>query len=160
MQVGAVFGLIFALIVMGFVLFFGADQIANLLCMGGTGQTSKAVKDLEIMVDDIQASGEGSSDVFSMNIAKNAKVCFVDPLDTTPHPSEGWAPDLDLYPVIKIEIETGGYNVWIEYNCGSPNPGYRMDHIVSGIGNFCVNAGDTLLLTNIGTQVRLERLPS
>ena len=75
-------------------------------------------------------------------------------------------PDPDLYPVLENRIQTGGYNVWIEYNCGSAEPGYVMDHIVTPQagqqGNFCVQAGDTILATNVdtpdGVRVMLEKL--
>ena len=62
MQVGAVFGLIFALIVMGFVLMLGTGQITEIFCLSSVGQTSKAVKNLETVVDQVYASSEGSSD--------------------------------------------------------------------------------------------------
>ena len=55
MQVGAVFGLIFALIVMGLILFFGSEQLMNIICIGNIGQTNKVVKNLEYKIDDIQA---------------------------------------------------------------------------------------------------------
>ena len=163
MQVGAVFGMIFAIIVMGFVLFFGADQIANIMCIGNIGQTTKAVKNLETLVDDVQASGEGSSDTFKVSIAKNAKLCFIDPDDPRPHLTGNWMPDPELYPVIRERIQTGGYNVWIEYNCGNTDPGHIMDYVVTAspgqLGNFCVESGNTLLLTNIGIEVMVEKLP-
>lgn len=162
MQVGAVFGLIFALIVMGFVLFFGSSQIANVMCIGSIGQTTKAVKNLEALVDDIQASGEGSSDTYRVNTAGNANLCFIDPDDPRPSISGRWLPDPDLYPVTEKKIQTGHYNVWIEYNCGNMEPGYIMDYVVTPFpgqpGNFCIGAGETLLLTNIGAEVRVERL--
>jgi hypothetical protein len=156
MQVGAVFGMIFAIIVMAFLLVFGSDQIANIMCLGNVGQTSKSIKDLEKVVDDIQASGEGSSDTFRMRIPGNAEVCFVNPDDPRPSISGGWLPDPELYPIIEQKIRTGNLNVWVEYNCGSVEPGYVMDYIVTD-SNFCAASGETLLLTNLGIQVRVEK---
>ncbi len=163
MQVGAVFGIIFALIVMAFVLYFGSAQIMNIICLGNVGQTNKVIRDLENMVDDIQASGEGSSDTFRMGTPSSARLCFVDPDDPSRSITGGWLPDPDLF--IEEEIRTNGYNAWIEYNCGSSVNGYRMDYIVlKGPSdpdrnyNFCADSGDTLLLTNIGIEVRLEKL--
>ena len=162
MQVGAVFGIIFAVIVLGFVLVLGTDQITNVMCTSSIAQTSKEVKNLETMVNDLQASGSGSSDSVQLRIAGNAEVCFVDPSDPRPNIIGGWLPDPDLYPVIESKIQTGMLNVWINYNCGTTEPGYTMDHVVTSIpgqtGNFCARAGDTILLTNVGTQVRIEKL--
>jgi hypothetical protein len=155
MQVGAVFGLIFALIVMAFVIYFGSTQLVNIMCLGNVGQTNNVVKNLENLVDDIQASGEGSSDTFRMSIPSNAKVCFLDPSDPSCSLAGDWWPDPEFYPIIETKIQTGGYNVWIEYNCGSSDDGYRMDYAVTD-SNFCASSGDTLLLTNIGIEVRVE----
>lgn len=154
MQVGAVFGLIFALIVMAFVLYFGSAQIVNIMCLGNTGQTSKVVKDLGNLVGDIQSSGEGSRDTFRMGIPSNARVCFIDPSDPSPSLTGDWWPDPDLF--IEEEIKANGYNTWIEYNCGSSDNGYKTDYAVTD-SNFCTGSGDTLLLTNIGVEVRLEK---
>jgi hypothetical protein len=155
MQVGAVFGIIFALIVMAFVIYFGAGQIVNIICLGNTGQTAKSVKNLESMVDDIQAAGEGSSDTFSMNIPSNAKVCFIDPNDPSPSITGDWLPDPNSFieEIIKME----GYNIWIFYNCGESDGGHRMNYLVTD-SNFCAKEGDNLLLTNIGIQVKVEKL--
>ena len=162
MQVGAVFGLIMAIIVMGFVLVFGTGLFEDMMCIGNVGQTNKAVKSLESVIDSVQALDEGSSDTFRVSIPTNAVVCFVDPDDPRPSIVGGWMPDPELYPVIKENIETGSYNMWIEYNCGSgTNPGYVVDRMVrpqpGQAGNFCVRAGDTLLLTNVGVHVRVEK---
>ena len=51
MQVGAIFGLIFAIIVMAFILIFGTDIFQDMMCVGSNGQVIKAVKDLESVVD-------------------------------------------------------------------------------------------------------------
>jgi len=157
MEVGAVFGMIFAIIVMGFIIYFGSGQIINIICMGNIGQTSKAIRNLEVLVDDIQASGEGSSDTYRMSIPTNARVCFIDPADPRPSITGGWLPDPDEYPVIEKKIQTGGYNTWIDYKCGDADPAHRMNYIVVD-SNFCVGAGDTVLLTNIGIEVRIEKL--
>lgn len=166
MQVGAVFGLILALIVMGFVLFVGSGQITNMICMGNIGQTNNAMNNLESIADDIQASGEGSSNTFKLRIPSGASICFIDPTDPSRNIANNWMPDPDIWPIIKSKIETHGYNVWIEYNCGTPESGYTMEYIVnhkSGqAGNFCADSGDTLLLTNVdrpeGVRVQLEKL--
>jgi hypothetical protein len=153
MQVGAVFGIIFALIIMAFVLYFGADQIANIMCLGNTGQTTKTVHNLESLVDEIQAAGEGSSDTFRMNIPDNAKVCFINPSDPSPSIIGDWLPDPSIEEIIRFE----GFNAWIFYNCGKSDRGQKMDFIVTD-RNFCAHSGDTLLLTNIGIQVKVEEL--
>ena len=69
-------------------------------------------------------------------------------------------PDPDLY--LEDEIHSSGYNMWIEYKCGSSDKGYIMKHIktpTSGqSGNFCAVNKDILVLTNIGVQVSIDKL--
>jgi hypothetical protein len=166
MQVGAVFGLILALIVMAVVLFFGSGQIANIICIGNVGQTNNAIKNLESLVDDIQASAEGSSDTFRLSIPQNAEVCFIDPEDPSISVVNGWVPDDDMWPIIQEKILSQGYNVWIEYKCGNPESGYKMKYVVTPEpgqkGNFCAGSGETILLTNVdtneGVRVMVEKL--
>lgn len=153
MQVGAVFGIIFAIIVMAFVLMFGSDQIINIICMGNLAQTNKAIKDLEYLADGIQSSGPGSSNTFEVGIPGSARLCFVDPEHPEPNFLGKWNPDPDLF--IVEEIQANGYNLWIEYGCGSSDKGYRMDYVTTD-SNFCVGPGESLLLTNIGVEVSIE----
>ena len=146
---------------MGFILLFGTGFFGDMMCIGNVGQTNKIVKNLEEIVDKVQALDEGSSTTFKMTLPSNGMVCFIDPTDPRPSITGNWLPDPELYPVIETRIKTGGYNVWIEYNCGNTNPGYIMKYIVTPEpgqrGNFCVASGDTLMLTNTGVEVRLER---
>ncbi len=161
MQVGHAFGIIFAIIVMGFVILVGTGMFQDMMCVGNIGQTDRAVKQLEDRVDNVQALDSGSSTTFRMTMPSNAMVCFIDPEDPRPSITGNWLPDPDLYPVIEQSIRTGGYNVWIEHGCGESDPGYRMAHITlpgeGHQGNFCVRSGDTLMLTNVGTEVMIEK---
>jgi hypothetical protein len=160
MQVGAVFGIIFAIIVMALLLAFGSGQIINIICLGNLAQTNKAIRDLEFLVDGIQASGPESSDTFGVSIPGNARLCFVDPEHPEPNFLGRWNPDPDSF--IELDIKEKGYNLWIEYGCGSSDKGYRMDYVVvrgpsdTTNRNFCIGSGETLLLTNIGVEVRVE----
>lgn len=154
MQVGAIFGLIFAILVMAFMIFFGSGMLEDFICVGNVGQTNHVIQNLEGLIDDIQASGSNSRKQFIMNIPRNAKVCFVDPENPGRNILGGWNPDPNLY--IEEEIKAQGYNLWIEYNCGTNPPGHKLDYLVID-ENFCVGSKEIILLTNIGIEVRVEK---
>lgn len=155
MQVGAMFGIIFALIVMAFVILFGTGQINNMLCTGSMGQTSKTIRNLEIVVGDIQASGEGSGDIIRLSLPENARVCFVNPDNPSPSILGDWMPDPNLF--IEEEIQSNSYNMWIEYGCGVAGEGYDMHYVYTN-SNFCAIKGDRLLLTNTGIEVSVQKV--
>jgi hypothetical protein len=155
MQVGAVFGIIFAIIVMAIVLVFGSGMITDMMCMGSLGQTNKVIDNLNDMTDRVQSLDEGSSTPFDVNLPSSARLCFVDP----EHPNRSiigdWMPDPGLF--IEDEIHANGYNMWIEYNCGSSDTGLYMKYLATE-SNFCVKKGDRLLLTNTGISVNIKKL--
>jgi hypothetical protein len=155
MQVGAMFGLVFAIIVMIFVLAFGFGFIPDMMCVGNVGQINRVVTNIESLVDTIQSLDEGSSDEFRVNIPEDNKICFIDPEDPGPNIAEDWYPPPDLF--IEEEIKSSGYNTWIDYSCGDSDSGYKIRYLVTN-SNFCVSRGDRLLLTNIGVEVRAERI--
>lgn len=155
MQVSAIFGIIFALIVMGFVMIFGTGIFQDMMCVGNNGQVTKAYKDLEAVVDQVQALDDGSTKSFRMGIPTGSRICFVDPADPSHNITGDWFPDPNL--LIEEEIMDNGYNTWIEYGCGPSTDGFRMQYLVTD-KNFCTISGDRVLLTNIGVQVRVEKI--
>ncbi len=155
MQVGMVFGIIFALIVMAMVLTFGSGMIADMMCMGSLGQTNKAIEDMADAVSRVHSLDEGSSSPFDVSLPSSARVCFVDPEDPSPSITGGWMPDPGLF--IEEEIQANGYNIWLEYNCGESDRGFSMRYLETE-SNFCAERGDRLLLTNTGMTVSVRRL--
>lgn len=154
MEISMVFGIIFAIIVICLILVFGMDQVVNMFCVTNTAQTQKAVKDLENLVNNVYQLGEGSSMPFSVKIPRNTKLCFLN--YSNPAPMNNWAPDPELYQSIGYEISQKRYNMWILYDCGLGEPGYKVKYL-SIHENFCVGTGTELYLENKGQYVAIER---
>ncbi len=158
MNVGAVFGIIFAAIFIGFILAFGTGAITDIFCVGNVAQTNNAVKQLEIAVENLYVRGsEGSSDEYTLNIPDNARVCFVNSTDASPNVLGGWMPDPDTAHIVKRKIETQNLNVWVYYNCGSQEPGYRIEYL-SVPSSFCASPGTSLYLENKGLSVEISKM--
>ena len=140
MDTGLVFGIIFAIIIIGLLLVFGMEQIVNIFCITNTAQTNKAVKDMENAVDNVFNLGQGSAMPFQVSIPRNARICFVDP--DNPIRMNNWNPstDPDMYRIIMYRINASRSNMWITYGCGTNRNEYRVSHLrVSE--NFCVGLG-------------------
>ncbi|RLI96668.1 MAG: hypothetical protein DRO99_04090 [Candidatus Aenigmatarchaeota archaeon] len=154
METGMVFGIIFAIIMIALLLVFGMDQIVNIFCVSNTAQTNKAVKDLENAVEDVFHLAEGSAMPFKIAIPRNAELCLIN--YSNPSPMNNWNPDPDMYNIIRNRIQANQYNVWINYGCGTHEPGYRISYLrVSE--NFCVGLGEELYIENKGHYVSIEK---
>ncbi len=153
MNTSLVFGIIFAIIVIAFVLVFGAEQITNIFCVGNTAQVSKAVNDLENEVENVYNLGQGSSMPFLVKIPKDSLICLINYDD--PSPMNNWNPDPDIFESINYSVRNKGQNVWIDYGCAN-DEGYRISHLRLS-ENFCVDTGTELYLENMGSYVRIER---
>jgi len=155
LNVGMVFGIITAILVMIFVIIFASDQISNMFCAGSVAQTNKAVMNLEEIVDDIYYAGLDSSDLYTMRLPDNAKVCFINTDDPRPNIALGWSPEINQYPIIEQIIQLQDYNTWIEYNCGpDSDPGYKISYMVVP-NSFCTTSGDRVYLKNKGMTVEV-----
>ena len=152
MDTGLVFGIIFAIIVIGLLLVFGMGQIADIFCVTNTAQVQKAVKDLEQATEDVYNLGQGSSMPFKISLPRNARLCFVD--YENPEPQK-WHPEPDLYDIVKSQINASRANLWIIYGCGSHKHTYRISYLRTA-ENFCADSGDNIYLENMGRYVAVE----
>lgn len=146
-----VFIIIFAIIVMGFVLVYGANVITDMFCIGNVASTDKAIKNLETMVQEVYHFSEGSSQLIKLNLPSNVKVCFIDSENPGANRAKGWDPDPAFEDLIKLKK----YNVWIYYNCGSSKGnGFQINYL-STSENFCTAGSRNLYLENKGTSVSI-----
>jgi len=154
MDVGLVFGIIFAIILIGAVFVYGFDLIKGFFCTGSDAQTLKAVKDLEVSVKDLYALSEGSTLPFKLHLPGDAKICFINPDDLSPNIPKGWNPDSTLMELLNTS-GTSFYrsNLWIE-KC-SEKIGYKIPHLLPAY-NFCATQGDELFLENKGYWVEVS----
>jgi len=153
MDTTLVFGIIFAIIVIGLLFVFGIEQIGGIFCLGNTAQVDKAVKDLENAVEGVYNLADGSALPFKVAISRNARICLINHSNTVP--MNNWNPHPDLYESINYTMYTKRQNVWIEYGCG-PDSGYRIRYLRIS-ENFCVGGGTELYLENKGYYVTIER---
>ena len=154
MNTGMVFGIIFAILVIGMLFVFGIDQIANIFCVSNVAQTNKAVSDLENAVENVFNLAEGSAMPFKVSIPRNAEICFVN--YSNPVPMNTWNPDPDMYNIISNRITANRFNIWIKYGCGTSDTGSKISYLrVSE--NFCAGLGTDLYLENKGYHVAIER---
>jgi len=154
MGIGMVFGIIFAIVVMGMILVFGTDAIISIFCMGSDAQTQKTIKNLQTMVDDLYVLPSGSGDYFTLNLPKDSKLCFV---NTThpgpvfyPDPLKTWDPDVVYQRIITEE----GYNIWY-HHCGGQSGGTIDNLYINPDKNFCAKPGMKIYLENVGRWVAI-----
>lgn len=156
MNVGMVFAMIFAIIVIAFVLAFGTGVITNMFCIGNVATIDNSVKNLETAVENVYLLAEGSTDIYNLKIPKGSKVCFIDPEHPEINPAGGWLPDIETRNMTINRIRSGSYNMWINYNCGTQNPYYKIEHL-SVTSNFCLDGTSNLYLENQGLLVGISK---
>ena len=141
MSVGMIFMLIFAVIVVSFLIFFGY----------GDAQVQKSYKTLEDSVESMYRKTKGSSEMLEVSIPSSTMICFVNSTDPRPNVLGGWLPDSDVQDIISVK----GYNAWIKFCRGEE--GYVMDRIrVSE--SFCITSHNEVYIENTGSHVEIELL--
>ncbi len=160
MDTSLVFAMIFAVIFIGLLLVFGMGQITNMFCFNGNAQVDKAVKDLENDVQNVYNLAEGASKLFRVSIPSGSSICVVNTSNPDINPAGYWMPNPDQMPVISQKIMLKDANVWINYNCGSNEQTYRIEHLRAvrqpgavGTGSFCASGGSSIYLENAGDYV-------
>ncbi len=154
MSVGMVFALIFAIVVISFVIFFGFNVIMNIFCTGENAQIQKTVKEIKNLVENqVYPKSKGFSEVYTLNIPENTKICFVNSSDPRPNLAGDWIPD----PVYENLIKENDYTLWITF-CGGES-GYHVNYLrILPEENFCAGPGSELYFENIGKWVSVEKI--
>lgn len=151
MNVGMVFAVIFTVILISFLLVFWSGGITRFLCLSSDAQTHKVIKDMEVMVEELGYTAEGSAKRLQLRLPSETRFCFVDPDNPSGSPSKGWESD----PVYEKIIKEKGYNLWYFY-CSGRNgyklPGLRVKY------NFCSVSGDVLFFENMGLYIEVSLL--
>lgn len=161
MDTSMVFGIIFAIIVIGLVLAFGGQQIVSLFCVGETAQVQREVREIERQVFDVYNMGTGTTKPYTINLPSNVKLCFLDPQDYTPenyaNPLYDWSPQRILVEHILNAPESQYYqsNVWIEYSCTGEKAGRKTSYLRPE-KNFCAVDNTRVYMENMGTYVEIS----
>ena len=159
MDVSLIFGIIFTIIVMGALLVFGWDQIANLLGFGGEAQTLRSIDNLNKKIDFIYRNAEGSRTEFALAFPKDFRLCFFNSSNPAPRfysdRSMTWNPD----QTVLFRINQSGFNSWY-YRGENDAAGHGYGFAYLGIPtekNFCVPGGTRLSIVNRGYTVEVEK---
>jgi hypothetical protein len=180
MQVGTIFALVTAIIVIGMILVFGADQISNLVGLSGQAQLQKSVLDIEGLNEEVFNMARGSSRTHIVNLPTGTRLCFIDVSDpgraqTTTNIDDWWCPgnptcisgkDNDLivdYMILNEQSQLYKSNMWIYDNLQEMGTGYRIPYMAPAcpIGvtdrcSFCISTGTEIFLQNAGPVVEVS----
>ena len=157
MDVSMVFGIIFTLIVMGLLLVFGWQQIANLFGIGEEAQVASTIKGLEKKIDDLYYKAEGSRASFVLSFPKEYRMCFFSPANPSPQfyqdKSMTWNPG----QTTKYRINQSSYNSWhYKGNNDEAGDGYIFPHLqMPAEKNFCATGQSKIYIVNTG-MVKIE----
>lgn len=151
MNVGLVFGIIFAAIIIGFLLFFGYTYINEMFGVNCEAILGDQIIKLREQVGRTFQFSLGATQEFTLTVpACIEKICFVNPDD--PSSYGNW----ETNNVITRMILTYDYNV-IVFRDDQSSGGHVIDHLTTEY-NFCVSSKKTLLLKNDGPFV-VVKLP-
>ena len=149
MNVGLIFGIIFAAIVIILLLFFGFKYINEVMVLGCESQLGQQITNLKKAVGSTLALSEGASQELRMLIPRCVeRVCFVDPK----HPEfkgEGWVPNEFTTKL----VSRYGYNVVVIKSNGGVD-GYKIDKLKPYV-NFCLTSSDDVIIRNAGALVEI-----
>lgn len=151
MNVGLIFGIIFATIVMGLVLFFGFKYIGEVMDISCESQLNQQVIEMEDSVEAVLETSMGSQEEVSVMVPACAEsICFVDPR----HPgveNEQWKWVPDDYSVALIDRK--GYNMLI-MKSGTVEDGFQIEKMKPYV-NFCIDRSREVILRNMGTFIEV-----
>lgn len=156
MNVDFVFGIIFALIVIGLLLFFGFEQITKIIGINKDVLLKEQMTNLEKTADKVFEMSMGSTQDFDFKFYDVLeKVCFINTDDPSPNPGEDWDPTPFLVNI------TDRYHpnmiVFEKVAAGLAKPDwYNISHI-SPDQSFCMVFEGKLWLENKGTYVNIRK---
>jgi hypothetical protein len=151
MDVGLIFGIIFASILIGFLMFFGIKYIGEMQDMSCRSQLGQQIDSLKTSTKYVLSLSMGSSQSFTFMVPGCAKkVCFVN----ADSPEENKELDWDPQTVERMLVVNEKYNVLI-YNPDGSISGHKLDKL-RPLVNFCIRKTEDIRLKNIGTLVELS----
>jgi hypothetical protein len=156
MDVSPIFGIIFTIIVMVFLLVFGL--MYNPGPIEEEAQLGRTIKMLGERIDNIYRNAEGSRTEFMLSFSKNYRLCFFNSSNPESRfysdSSMTWDPD----QTVKFRINQSGYNSW--YYKGEDNAagyGYSFSYLAMPTEkNFCAIGGSKIYLVNRGIGVEVS----
>ena len=151
MNIDVVFGIIFAIIIIAFVLVLGTRQITSFFCLGGDAQAAGAVHDLTAEVNNLYPLAQGSAKAVDVRIPADAALCVVNLANPAPDVSRGWDPPESVQLILSTPAHEESRNpVWSK-SCGSWNSA-AVPHLVAP-HSFCISGASQIQLVNAGDRV-------
>ena len=151
MNVGMLFGIIFAIVVIGFVLFLGSDQIASFLGVSQEAAFLQQMNDFGDEVSNVYSLAMGSIKSYSFKVPSSIeKMCFVNPDDPSASPEGNWEPD---DPLIR-SVRNNGYNI-VAFVKGKGFQGDTIENMIPE-ENFCISSATKILIENEGRYVSVR----
>lgn len=162
MEISFAFTLIFALIVLGIVLFFGSDVIQQLLGLTGDAQFVNQVTEIQKLScgqarDDTCSAGlfwsiVGDTRPFKLSLPGGfSKICFLDSESDLSRSTDTWDGSDHL---VNLAIQGKKQNIYGLKSAGE-NLGFKIPKLKPN-QNFCVDKNTDLLLTAKGQYVEVS----
>jgi hypothetical protein len=163
---GMAFAIVFTLIVMGFLLVFGYQQITQWFGFQEETQVMKVLKEMEEMARRNFDKSEGSTDIYRVRLPERAGICFVDPTGAKRiyergKTAQNWDPENP--DAVKVMMKNNGYNVFYYTESQAKLEGYKIDILGPApdgrnVGNFCARNGMSIKFINQGLKVEVQPL--
>jgi len=145
MNVGMIFGIIFALILIGFLMVYGIKTITQLFGFAGEASFEKNVRDFQTAVNDVYQLSMGSTQKFHFRITSDIeRICFINRADKSI-----WGDD----PIMS-ELVSEGNNLIVS---GKKIKAYKINHMLPST-NFCIEEAGDVLLVNKGRWVDVRMM--
>jgi len=149
MNVGLIFGIIFAAVIIGFLLFFGFVYLSDMMNFNCEAILRDQIIKLREQVGKTFRLSLGASQEFELLIPQCIeKICFINPED--PSSYGNW----QTSNAINIIVKSYGYNM-IVFSKDQTFDGHKIDNLAAEY-NFCIHSKETILLKNDGPLVMVK----
>lgn len=166
MNVGIVFTLIFAIIVVTLLLIFGYGSIINLAGFGQRANVLDSIEKIDSEAQKVYSYSRGSTRELLLSVSADSKICFINPQDpqkrTWKENWKSWDPPAGVINTINRQgSEFFGSNLWLitpDSQIGKgqvilkgsliPKPESSGDS-----GNFCISGSRKIFFENAGQIV-------
>ena len=151
MNIGMVFALLGAIILIAFLLAFGLEAIVGIFNVNEQAQVQKLISDLEDVVEELYYRAPGNSVLTELRMPQGTRICFVNSSENKVYPEKWktWNPSQDIKDILDID----SYNIWYFWSIGDEP--YNIEHLVVP-KSFCTIPGTEVYMENHGTYVTAE----
>ena len=152
MNVGLIFEIIFAIIVMGMLVVFGMQYFGAVIEVSCESHIGQEMINIEEAVDKVRTFSQGSA-IELIVLVPNCveRVCFVDPQHPEVENKKGGWMTNDF---ISDLVSSNGHNVVLLKNDGSYD-GYTVSKL-KPLVNFCITSKEKTTVRNMGSMIEIS----